>query len=49
MIDKDELDELMRQDKEDEARRDNLDFQDECRKERENDKPDWDLNDGDYL
>jgi len=49
MIDKDELEKLMEDEKIEDARLTNLEEQEECRNERENDNPAWDMRDGDYC
>ena len=45
MIDKDKLAELMKQDKRDEANKEDLDYLEECK----SDQDDWDMNNLDYL
>ena len=44
-IDEDELEKLMEDDKHEEVRRDDLDYLEECK----NDKDDWDMKEADYF
>lgn len=43
--DNDKFEEMLEQERRDEARRDNQDYEEACREER----PDWDMNESDYL
>lgn len=45
MIDKDELAELMEDERKEDARREDLDYLEECK----SDKDDWDMSQSDYL
>jgi hypothetical protein len=45
MIDKDELEKLMDDERKEDARREDLEYLEECK----NDKEDWDMREGDYC
>jgi len=49
MIDKTELEKLLEDERKEDARLTNLDYENECRKEREKDNPAWDMREGDYC
>jgi len=49
MIPKEDLEKLMKDERKEDARLTNLEEKEECKNERENDNPAWDMREGDYC